>query len=130
MEDMKHLWEIDHPYYCAEDHYFGTGRYDSPNDHHHTWASFVNEYQDVDKDYNLIFRWDWELDDEDGKPHEDKYYRDGTLKIFWMIQRKGFHRVTSAKVCQADEPEVIKYLKPFWKHMQELWGGISEPERG
>jgi hypothetical protein len=52
-----HLWEIDHPYYCAEGNYFKTGQ-------HSTWDSWQAFAEDTvfttgDRDLNFLFRWDW-----------------------------------------------------------------------
>lgn len=118
----RHLWEIKHPYYCNEGLYFGTGLTgERVDDEFSTFTSFVEEYKDADFDYNLVFRWDWQEELFNG----DIYYRNGKLKIFWMIQRKGFHRWSTIEVCRADEPAVIEFLKPRWGHMQKLWEGIS-----
>ncbi len=127
---MRHLWEIDHPYYCNEGLYFGTGSSrERVDDEWSTFAAFAENYKDSDFDMNLIFRWDWEEPkDDDEKPifNGDIYYRNGKLKIFWMIQRKGYHRWSTIQVCRADEPAVIEFLKPRWEHMRKLWEGISE----
>jgi hypothetical protein len=130
---MKHLWEHDHPYYCSEQHYFGTGTSrENPNSEFKSWAEFLEAMGDADKDYNLIFRWDWERS-KDGEPlaaPTDPYYRDGQLKLFYMIQRKGYHRMCEVEVCPADEPLVREFLAPHWEHMRRLWeplGGELEP---
>ena len=73
--DMEHLWEVEHDYYCNDGNYFS-------NDcgmEFNTWSDFLSEFGDSDFDMNLLFRWDWKLDEH---PSEDKYYRDGNLHIY------------------------------------------------
>lgn len=122
----KHLWEIDHPYYCNEGNYFASNG-DISDNHFKSWADFIEENADADFDMNLIFRFDW----VEGEDHElapfsgDENYRNGILKIFWMGQRKGLYRWSTVQVCRADEAAVIEFLKPRWEHMKLLWEGIS-----
>ena len=122
----QHLWEIKHSYYCNEGNYYASFK-DCPGGHYKSWAEFHTEFKDVDKDYNLLFRWDWvEGEEHDLTPYNgDDYYRNGHLKIFWLHQRQGLYRWDIIEVCRADEPEVIKFLLPFWKHLRDLWEPIS-----
>jgi len=123
-EASKRLWEIDHPYYCNQGNYYSN----ECHDHHKTWADFEAAYRDSDFDMNLVFRFDWELHDENGyqrAPGPDPYYREGKLLIFWMGQRKGLYRYSTVEVCCADEPAVIEWLKPRWEHMRKLWEPIA-----
>jgi hypothetical protein len=123
----KHLWEGRHAYYCTEGQYFVN------QDQHQTilefksWADFFAEMGDADMDYNMLFRWDWSEEDEDGNPtfKGDAYYRNGKLKLFFMVQRKGFHSCSIIDVCRADEPAVIEYLKPRLAHLMSLWEPIA-----
>ncbi len=120
----KHLWEIDHPYYCNESNYYAR---ESVGDHHKTWADFFAEYADADLDMNLLFRFDWvEGEDHDLQPFNgDVYYRNGILKIFWIGQRKGLCRYSTIEVCRADEEQVKDFLRPRWGHIVTLWEGIG-----
>ena len=122
----KHLWEIDHPYYCSDSNYYAPGD-DQPEDRYRSWAEFIAEYHDADFDMDLVFRWDWhEGEDHDLQPFNgDVNYRNGELVIRWMVQRKGLYRWTVVEVCRADEPAVIAFLKPRWEHMRLLWEGIA-----
>ncbi len=119
----KHLWEVDHPYYCSDSNYYSNDCYRRFK----TWAEFFEEFGNCDFDYNLPFRWDW----NEGSDHElpdysgDDYYRNGLLQISWMGQRKGLYFVSAIEVCRADEAEVIKFLKPRWEHMRQLWEPIA-----
>lgn len=121
---MKNLWEVAHPYYCTEGNYFSTQRQHQTIWEFKSWSDFMDEMGDADKDYNFLFRWDW--DEEDGETGEstfngDAYYRNGKLKLFFMLQRKGFHSCSIVDVCRADEPAVIDYLRSHWERMQMMW---------
>lgn len=122
----KHLWEIDHPYYCKIENYFSN---DSVS-HHDTWDSFHECEDDEDMDLNLIFRWDWEIDHEDfddeiDDSNDEKFDNNHVLKLFYMTQRKGIFRTVIIKVKKEDEEKIKKFLKPRWRKMKKLWEGIS-----
>lgn len=123
----KHLWEVDHPYYCNQGNYFARGD-QQPEQAHMSFAEFIEEHGDADFDMNLVFRWDWIETDKNGDPNfnGDVNYRNGELRIFWMGQRKGLYRWTLVQVCRADEPAVRAFLEPRWAHLQKLWEGISD----
>lgn len=122
----KHLWEIDHPYYCSDSNYYATGDA-QPTSSYKSWAEFIEAEGDADFDMNLVFRWDW----NEGEDHDlqafngDVNYRNGILMIRWMGQRKGLYRWSTIEVCRADEAAVRLFLQPRWKHMKLLWEGIS-----
>jgi hypothetical protein len=117
---IKHLWECKHSYYCEESD--KTLEFKS-------FAAFLSKEGDADKDYNLLFRWDWAEEDGDGDNqcayNGDDYCRNGKLSLFFMGQRKGLYRSVVVEVCRADEASVIKYLTPRWQHMQELWAPLA-----
>lgn len=118
---QKHLWEVKHSYYCNEGNYFSR---ESCESYYKSFADFLEEYGDCDMDYNLLFRWDWdEQDDETGDQtfNGDVNYRNGKLKLFWMGQRKGLYQWSIVEVCRADEPVIIEFLKPRMKHLFSLW---------
>jgi hypothetical protein len=123
---MTHLWEVDHPGYCTDDHYYGTGSRGSPNEHYRSWADFLSEWEGSCPSRSLVFRWDWTDSTEEGyQPGPDPYYRDGLLKIFIFFQGKGSHAALEVEVCQADEPEVRKFLQARFQHLLELWAPFS-----
>lgn len=113
-----HLWEIEHPYYCNLGNYFTA---ESVGSHFDSWESFFSEFGDADKDYNLVFRFDWDGCDENDEPIPDG----GVLKIFFMGQRKGKYYYATVRVKHTDEPAIIAYLDSAWQHMQRLWAPIS-----
>jgi hypothetical protein len=111
---MKHLWEYDHPYYCNDGNYYA-------NDtvfYHDSWALYMKEFADADKDYNLVFRWDWKrpVDDEFGE-----FAPDDALHLYHMAQRKGAFWVHIVRVEEADEDSVREYLTEYAEHMKKIW---------
>ena len=123
----RRLWECKHSYYCEEENYFASAS-DKTVSEFKSLADFLSEEGDADKDCNLLFRWDWTEEDDDGDNqcayNGDDYYRNGKLSLFFMGQRKGLYRSVTVEVCRADEASVIKYLAPRWQHMQELWAPL------
>lgn len=115
---MKHLWEIDHPYYCCESNYYAPGR-EQPFHHYESWQEFIKENEDADFDMNLVFRFDWKKASDDNGQSCDKLF------IYWMGQRKGLYRWSEIDIQDADELAVIKFLKPRWDYLVTLWEGIS-----
>lgn len=124
---MKHLWEADHSYYCNLGNYFDNdcGR------NFKRFADFLDAFGDADFDMNLLFRWDWKEEDADGKTtfNGDINYRNGELQIFWMGQRKWLYQFSVIEVCRADEPAVIKFLKPRFDHLLEMWEPFLSSQR-
>ena len=116
---MKHLWEVDHAYYCNEGNYFNN---DCGSDFK-SFADYMAEMGEADFDYNLLFRWDWVEEDDEGEENfdGDVNYRNGKLKLFWMHQRKGRYVYHIVEVCRADEPAVIAYLQPRMNYLLSLW---------
>lgn len=122
-----HLWEAKHPYYAQEGNYYS-------NECHitfGTWAEFIAAEGDADMDLNLIYRWDWQRpEDDNGKKlrlNPDPYYRDMTLKLFYIGQRKALARSVNVSVCQADEPAVRKWLTPRLSRLLKLWAPLAAP---
>lgn len=127
--DARHLWEVDHPYYCNEGNWFSNS--DKCHAHYNRWQDFLSEQGDADLDMNLVFRFDWippYEDDDSEKPiawQGDEYYRDSILKLFYMGQRKGLYRWATVDVCRKDEQAVREWLQVRWNHMRTLWEPLS-----
>lgn len=120
----EHLWEVDHSYHCNDANYYSNEcvfQFKS-------WADFLAEMGDADFDYNLIFRWDWKEEAENGLLNYkgDDNYRNGVLKIYTMQQRKGRFTISHIEVCRADEAAVIEYLKPRRDYLFALWEPITK----
>jgi hypothetical protein len=122
-EPTKRLWEVDHPYYCSESNFFAR----DCSSHYDRWQDFVEVSHDEDFDMNLIFRFDWIppwINGDSNNPIEwqgDENYRDCTLKLFYIGQRKGLFRSVTIDVCRADEPKVRAFLLKRLMHLQKLW---------
>ena len=112
---MRHLWDVDHPYYCAESNWYSNEaylRYDS-------WAEFIGDWGDLDLDLNHVFRWDWHEPDEDNTQ--------ARLQVFVMLQRKGLFKpidIFGMKV--EDEPSVREWLEKHWDKIGEMWAPIAD----
>ncbi len=121
----KHLWEVKHSYYCNNGNFYSN----ECGAEYRSWADFLASEGDADFDMNLVFRFDWHEDEEEGdgsaKFTGDVNYRNGRIYIYWIGQRKSIYRYTSADVCRADEPAVIEFLKPRLAHLLSLWEPLS-----
>lgn len=111
----KHLWECEHSYYCTESNYFSNK---DISQKFSSFSDFLEEWGTSDMDYNLIFRWDWE---EDVERKKDDNYRSAILRVYFMIQRKGYFICCDIQVCRNDEKEIIDFLKPRFEHLTKLW---------
>ena len=120
-DDIKHLWEYDHPYYCNEGNYLARPlehpdcwqRYDS-------WQEFHAEWGDTDPDLNLVFRWDWRawhLEWPEDYPDTENH----VLMLFFMLQRKAFNKSIEITVTEADEPAVREWLQKRAETMAAIW---------
>lgn len=121
---MSHLWEVQHQYYCRETAWDSR---EEVGDIFESWAEFLAEFGESDMDYNLVFRWDWREGElyELGEYNGDDNYRHARLYIFFMGQRKGLFWSRQVKVCRADEPAIIAFLKPRLRHLLALWTPID-----
>lgn len=115
----RHLWEVDHPYYCNNGNYFDNNCYTE----YETWSNFNEEFGNSDIDYNLVFRFDWkEGEDHDAEAYNgNDSYRNGFLDIYILGQRKGLFTAHRVFICRADEPSVIEFLKPRLERIKQLW---------
>jgi hypothetical protein len=104
MQD-KHLWEIEHDYYCDDRELRG----------YNSWKKFIESDGSCDFNMNLLFRWDWNIND-DGK---------NVLSLFWVLQRKGRLLSDEIIVNKSDEKDIIKWLNKRFDHIFKLWEPIS-----
>lgn len=105
----KKLREYDHPYYCNDANYFSNDCFQS----YGAWGDFVAAEGDADEDLNYLIRWDWES---------------GTLKFYFVGQRKGLFRVVHVSVHDGNEADVRSYLKKKWLYVKRLWEPVSGEE--
>jgi hypothetical protein len=116
-ELTKHLWEVKHPYYATEGCYFASGS-NYPHIELDSWKEFLDEWEDADLDYNLVYRWDWkEADPDEGRETDE-------LHIFFMGQRKARPQSVFVRVVKDDETDVIRWLTPRAQRLAEVWAPI------
>lgn len=128
----KHLWEIDHPYYCSEGCYYVPGtQWGDVHAEWLSWAAFLEEWGDVDPDYNLLFRWDWKR----ANPADYEWERErdpeftmpaDTLSLFFYLQRKAKPFSHEIQVTEADEAAVREWLGVKAEHMRRLWAPLLD----
>lgn len=127
-EQQKHLWEVDHPFYCAD----ATWLKDSSGAVHHytyaSWADFCDStsFEVRDTSMDLLVRWDW----SSWRRHPDPMLRadePDLLDLFFVIQRKGFLCSHSIHVTDDDEPAVRAFLEGWWNKMTQVWAPLSTP---
>ena len=105
---------VEHPYYCSDNNYFSN----EPAKDYVTMTDFFQDFENVDVDMNLMFRWDFHNYEENN----------GVISasIYLMLQRKGIFMPISIK--SVSEKEAIrfkKYAKRHWKNLQKMWRPIS-----
>jgi hypothetical protein len=112
-----HLWEPDHPYYCAEGNFYKTGCHNLCE----SWQEFHEMVRDWDPDLNLLFRWDWFVP-QDVLPGDDGRQR---LLTFWTGQRKALQYSWECPVTPDDEPAVRAWLEERAKTIAAIWAPIA-----
>lgn len=119
---MPRLWEIEHPYYCAQSNYLAPGD-DQPEERFSSWKEFIEDRGNENPDMNLIFRFDWyegaqyDLPEYDG----DDKAKVGQLILYYILQRKGHYGWVVVDVCRNDEPAIVAWLLPRYQKIAELW---------
>lgn len=123
---MPRLWEIDHPFYCAQSNYM-CPMDEPPEERFSSWEEFISERGKEDSDMNLIFRFDWcegsqyDLPEYDG----DDKAKIAQLVLYYILQRKGHYCWVIIDVCRDDEPKIVCWLKARHKKITELWKPFS-----
>ena len=113
---MRHLWEVEHPYYCSESNWYSGEAYVR----YESWASFIENCGDLDTDLTLVFRLDWRVD---GFNSHGPY----CLSLFVMLQRKGLFRpIEVYGVTPEDEPAIREWLEKHWDKIGEMWAPIAD----
>lgn len=111
----QHLWETDHPYYCAE------GNYHSRDCHtrYESWDLFTQTmFHSGDRDLNLIYRWDWLAAEPDDPEDTDE------LQLFFMLQRKAIACSATITVTKDDEPAIRKWLTECAQTIRDMWAPL------
>ncbi|MFG2873319.1 hypothetical protein [Streptomyces sp. NPDC048338] len=124
-DSQKPLWAIDHPYYCQEGNYYKNGQHLT----YASWTDFHQEWGDLDDDYNLVFRWDWQRPDPtDYEPYGEDV-PPNTLQVFWVLQRKAILRSTECPVTEAEEPAIREWLTRKATHLRLVWEPLLDDQQ-
>lgn len=81
--------------------------------------SFLDEFKDVDIDWNLVVRWDVNNSETSNTGY------DATIAMFQ--QRKEsivFHRIENLK--ESDVDALVNYLTPYWERNKENWAPLNK----
>lgn len=126
--DERHLWEVDHPYYCGEaslhthpESQSNHGRWDS-------WADFRDStfFVTGNRDLNLLARWDW----MSWRRHPEAQRRADApdeLYLFFVMQRKGYLASHYITVTDEDEAQVREFLVRCAAMIAALWAPLAIP---
>ncbi len=112
---QRKLWQIKHPYYCAEGNYFSNEMANSCD----SWEEFLEEMGDADEELNLLFRWDWLEGSDNDVPNGESL-----LLLFYMAQRKAKCYSYRVAVTRNDEPAVRAWLREKKGSISVLWEGL------
>ena len=114
---MRPLYETDHPYYMNE------GMWNERDRHtvYESWAEYLEDWDGLEADLNLIFRWDWREGEDWGLPEGV-----ARLMIYRVFQRKASLGSQEIKVSRDQEPEIRQWLAGHWEQMRRLWQPFSE----
>ncbi|AFC22722.1 hypothetical protein VchM-138_0043 [Vibrio phage vB_VchM-138] len=101
---------VDHPYYCSTINYYNN----DSNLVFNTMTEFLDEFENMDPDLNLMFRWDVKRDEDEG----DGYY----AECFIMLQRKGIFPPCSIKSFKESEVErFVEYARMHRNVLNKMW---------
>lgn len=121
-EAPRHLWEYDHPYYCAEGNYFKAGQHERFG----SWEEFAagTSFFGGDRDQNLLVRWDW----HSWRRHPDPSLRGDDpdeLVLHFVLQRKALLCSAGIAVTGDDEPAVRRFLQECGKVLAAIWEPVG-----
>lgn len=120
-ETPKHLWEYDHPYYCAEGNFFKTGQHAL----FRSWEEFAETtfFVTGDRDQNLLIRWDW----HSWRRRDPGLQGDSPdeLLLFFVLQRKALLCSAGIAVTDDDEPRVLEFLRECGKTTAAIWEPVT-----
>ncbi len=104
---------VKHSYYCSDNNFYSM----DAKMNFVTFSEFYEEFHDADIDLNLVFRWDIT------KYETQEAFR---MEIFMINQRKGIYLpVSILRVFEEDVPNVISFLKPHFKYLNDIWTPIN-----
>ena len=115
---MLQLKKTEHSYYCE---CWETKR----TSEHESWKEFKeSEGLDYDFDYNILFRFDIDFNDDP----ESKRYGTYTLKLHHALQRHGYEQWHAViyNIKEEDMPEIEQHLKNAKQHLLEMWKELED----
>jgi hypothetical protein len=114
MEKLE-LKDYEHSYYCSGNNYYSR----DPEQSYNNWNEFIavwdkpEDWTKDDIDYNLIFRWDIQQNEE-----SKEFY----LELFFMKQRKGIFAPILIRNLKEDDLDSIQLLlEKHWEYLNHLW---------
>lgn len=122
---MPKIRGSEHPFYCERGNYHSSAQ--DCDLLYERWDDFADEYvrtPDIAAgvDLNLVWRWDWVVDDE--SPEEE------ALVMFMVHQRKAGYKSITVRVNAADEQVVSEYLRHHWNKLKDLWAEFDPDVSG
>lgn len=120
---MKHLWEIDHPYYGA----------DGDEEEADSFAELKATVDGSDEDMNVMYRWDWK---DYSQPHFDDLFLDDEdrseeeFTVYLLLPRKSRFWSVTCPITKDREPEVLEWLKGdrCAGYLRTLWEPVFDAE--
>jgi protein associated with RNAse G/E len=111
---MSNITEVEHPYYMREGCYYKAGNLE----HYDTWKEYFNDWKDSDDDMNLLWRFDFKIDEES---------KEISLDIFYIMQRKAYtYSCHIKKIEEKELKEIEKFLKTKAKKIIDIWAPFLE----
>jgi hypothetical protein len=122
-QSTPRLWEVGHPYHCADGNYLVSPADGGNREEYGSWKDFFSEHGDSDPDYILVFRWDWKRADPDDYDEDEEIPGD-KLHLYVMQQRHGNFWIHVVDVTEDDEPDVRVWLTSRAKTITQIWAPI------
>lgn len=121
------LQKTNHSYYCSNSNYYVGGHENFGRSDYETWNEFKEEWLSsdgsIDDDYNHLFRFDIEEDEDENEIPNGKY----SLSLYFILQRKGIFRpVFISSITEKDMPEIKDFLSKRWDYLKRQWIELSE----
>lgn len=120
-QSIKHLWEIDHPYY-------GPDGYPNPVD---SFAELRELVEASDDHMNHLYRWDWV---DYSQPYADDLFLNGEerakqeFRVYLVMPRKEAFWSVTCPITHEQEPEVLEWLRSdrVLGSLRKLWEPILD----
>ena len=117
---MDSIFDIEHSYYMSSGNFYSNDSHSEYED----FSCFLEEWGELDIDYNRVHRWDIIKRDPDDYSDDDDQYDGYILEVYYVMQRKASLFSVCIRVTRYDEKRIIKFLKPHSKYNSNLWDGI------